>query len=1302
MFAWLFTAFEAQAAYELVWSDEFDCDYVNTSAWTFETGGGGWGNGESQYYTNRTDNASVADGKLTITAKRENYNGAQFTSARMISRNKVMFKYGKIEALIKVPDYASGVWPAFWLLGTAHGGNWPYCGEIDIMEMMCNGDPVSGRRTLTTYHWNRNGINGGYATGDWGENYTYGEQLGARFRIYGLEWTPNGMVGYVADADGGNRHDMANFGFQDASEANGIAAFRDYEFYIILNVALGGSYVGQVANNFQQGTMQVDWVRVYQDRTAYPTSTLTNNSASCGAVPTINTDYVKVFRDGALNGSVMDWSSAAFNIWEGTMSAGAETAAEGENCLAVTVGNKGWYGASFNYAGSALDYRNLRDYTLHFRLKTNRTNAFTLSLGDKSIQFTPTAANQWVEYNLPVSQFNPTLGIDANFTPLAYNQGNNEENVQGRTFAWDDVYFYKPGGSNVANLVVNDASNQIKRKNGTATMFISGSHLNGNVTLTSSNPNFVLSKNTLTPVGGMVNETITVTYTGTVTANSVVTATCNGVEAQGRVFAYFSGLPSIDADYVVLLSDREFNGSVLNWGGSTFNIWANEWTGTPTMTPANVNAYDGDGCIAMQVGNEGWYGCGYVVNEHMDYENLGKYKLHFAYYTTNNQPFTVSVAGSAMKITPTRTNQWVEYEVPLSSFFVNLGESTTFQPFSFNQGEGETVQPGRILAFDDIYFYIEGGSGVANISMGTPWTIDRQNGTAEFRVSGSHLTAPITLSMTNPDFVLSKTTLTPVGGLVNELVTVTYTKAYAGDGKIKARCGELSQTVVATALGTSTRTDCALTTTFGQAEPYMAHTWDWTQIYDYVYSVNGNSMDVTLNHATTTTWQAQFWMVPANTLALTQGNTYTVRAAIVLNQAQNVTVKATQNGDADTYLINETVSVPAGGMYVFEKSAQARAGLSDVRIVFDFGGNATGLHAQVFNVEIGETSCYEAKEGGDDPVIPDPEPDTENPSNPSNLNGTASETTVALTWTASTDNVGVAGYNIYVNGAKVGNTAGTAYTVTGLQAETNYQIAVEAYDAVGNTSGRVTRSFTTTEHQQEPCHNTFTNIAGSRNVVQENGNWHEVNGLHTVNGTSVTINVGNANYANLYVVLSGDDQTLDGGTTYVFTGTLTATKASTVKVYLESRDNNEGQHLFDDNPIALDANTPYNFSFEAVNPQALTNPDMTIAIDNGPANTTYTLTNVAIREKTCADQIQEAEAVVAPARLTIYPNPAKQLAYVLADKEIASVVLYNLAGSKVAEYAESTLDLAGLNSGMYVVVATYADGSQSQGKLIKK
>ncbi|MBP5318694.1 MAG: T9SS type A sorting domain-containing protein, partial [Paludibacteraceae bacterium] len=121
-------------------------------------------------------------------------------------------------------------------------------------------------------------------------------------------------------------------------------------------------------------------------------------------------------------------------------------------------------------------------------------------------------------------------------------------------------------------------------------------------------------------------------------------------------------------------------------------------------------------------------------------------------------------------------------------------------------------------------------------------------------------------------------------------------------------------------------------------------------------------------------------------------------------------------------------------------------------------------------------------------------------------------------------------------------------------------------------------------------------------------------------------------------------------------------------------------------------------SFEATNPQALTNPDMTISIDNGPTNTTYTLTDISIREKTCATNVEEA--VETGSNLSIYPNPARGKAYVMSDKEVSSVALFSLTGAQVATFDSAEIDLTGVDKGFYLVVVTYTDGSYEQGKLI--
>ena len=122
--------------YELIWSDEFDGDSLNTDNWTPEYGGHGWGNNELQFYTGRKENVDVRDGKLVMTAQKEDYNGSPVTSARLITLGKFEFRYGYVVASIKLPKTANGLWPAFWMMGNdIKSLGWPNCGEIDILEM---------------------------------------------------------------------------------------------------------------------------------------------------------------------------------------------------------------------------------------------------------------------------------------------------------------------------------------------------------------------------------------------------------------------------------------------------------------------------------------------------------------------------------------------------------------------------------------------------------------------------------------------------------------------------------------------------------------------------------------------------------------------------------------------------------------------------------------------------------------------------------------------------------------------------------------------------------------------------------------------------------------------------------------------------------------------------------------------------------------------------------------------------------------------------------------------------------------
>ena len=244
--------------YELVWEENFDGSELDTASWTIEQGGGGWGNNEQQYYTNRAENIRLKDGCLEIEARKETYNNREYTSARIKSEKKRDFAYGKMEARIKLPS-GRGTWPAFWMKGN---GSWPKKGEIDIMEHVGSQPNMVSHAVHTT---NKNGTKGN----NWSSRY-YGESsMEGEFHVFGIEWVK--CYTYQRDAikffvDG---KQTAIVLADKAEEDIDSWPFFDKEFFII-NLALGGSMGGSINNDiFDDPTnnpviMYVDWVRVYQ------------------------------------------------------------------------------------------------------------------------------------------------------------------------------------------------------------------------------------------------------------------------------------------------------------------------------------------------------------------------------------------------------------------------------------------------------------------------------------------------------------------------------------------------------------------------------------------------------------------------------------------------------------------------------------------------------------------------------------------------------------------------------------------------------------------------------------------------------------------------------------------------------------------------------------------------------------------------------------------------------------------------------------------------------------------------------
>lgn len=240
----------------LVWADEFDAVQLDPEQWFFESGDGsqygipGWGNNELQYYL--PDNASLDNGLLTIEAKAESSNGFNYTSARINTRDRFAFRYGRVEARIRLPG-GQGLWPAFWLLPqNDQYGTWAASGEIDIMEAVNLGGS-GGNDVHGTIHYGGSWPNNEFS----GESYTVPANATAEFHTYAMEWDASEIRWYVDDV----LYAMRNSWY---STGGGFPAPFDQHFYILLNVAVGGNWPGSPnGNTVFPVTMEVDWVRVY-------------------------------------------------------------------------------------------------------------------------------------------------------------------------------------------------------------------------------------------------------------------------------------------------------------------------------------------------------------------------------------------------------------------------------------------------------------------------------------------------------------------------------------------------------------------------------------------------------------------------------------------------------------------------------------------------------------------------------------------------------------------------------------------------------------------------------------------------------------------------------------------------------------------------------------------------------------------------------------------------------------------------------------------------------------------------------
>ena len=234
----------------LVWSEEFEGNNLDNSTWTYDLGDGsafgipGWGNQEVQTYTASSKNLKIANGFLTITAIKENLDGKSYTSARIKSQNKFSFKHGQLKVRAKFPQ-SKGTWPAVWLMGAnLDAVGWPNCGEIDLVEQ--NGQEKN--KVLGTVHWKNTADN---TNAKFSDEIT-AANVSADFKEYRLIWNENTIKMYVESVK------YFDINLNESLPFN-------QEFFLLLNVAMGGSLGGDIPASFNQDSMVIDYIRLYEN-----------------------------------------------------------------------------------------------------------------------------------------------------------------------------------------------------------------------------------------------------------------------------------------------------------------------------------------------------------------------------------------------------------------------------------------------------------------------------------------------------------------------------------------------------------------------------------------------------------------------------------------------------------------------------------------------------------------------------------------------------------------------------------------------------------------------------------------------------------------------------------------------------------------------------------------------------------------------------------------------------------------------------------------------------------------------------
>lgn len=677
--------------YQLIWADEFDEGTLDSNNWGFDLGYGsdGWGNDEWQLYTDEYDNIRVEDGNMVITVECPSGNPGKrddsVTSARVNTKNKFSFKYGKIQSRIKPPT-DTGMWPAFWMLGsTFDTAGWPNCGEIDIMEIspLLHGEST----TMCTMHW-WDDESESYSS--YGTIYDLNESLSDDYHVFEVEWDEQRVVGKIDDITY----------YTKVLDSANMSEFLQ-NFFLIFNVAVGGNLGGAPdATTEWPQQMLVDWVRVYQtEESLIPLETFG-----------IYTDETEV--DAGLTIGV----NSNIYVWENTLNGASIPPYEGENVISWSTAGAGWFGGGIS-SDVPVDLSEFEAGMIKFMIKIPADVTFKIGINDAAgnENYVTFPANQtayglqrdgeWSQALIPVQEIKGSVDLQM----VSYEFMILEENGAQCEFALDDIY-WDGGGTTVSNVSFDaesynteDSSAEIsiidEAANGTS---VSVSVDNGSETISieialdsdgegTGTVNFGSTDDETNTLMILEGDVISVNYTD---SNGIVksdTANILGDLVESNAYGIFTDLTPV---YDALIIDE------------TANIWV--WENT--LDAGTIPPYEGEGVLAWQTNGSAWFGAGIEATSPLDLSAFSDGNMKLMIKMPATATFEIGISDSNGQVWATfpanqttyglvRDGEWGQASIPLTAF-TGIDLTQIGYAFIIRDVNSATYE----FALDDIYW----------------------------------------------------------------------------------------------------------------------------------------------------------------------------------------------------------------------------------------------------------------------------------------------------------------------------------------------------------------------------------------------------------------------------------------------------------------------------------------------------------------------------------------------------------------------------------------------------------------------